>query len=155
MDAKKYTAIYCMTCRTGCRSSEKNFCRWRYSFWATEKTLRLRIKTLPVLLMSLPMESRAKVETGLVQAQYSHSLPERTQSAISAWRRKITRASFRRRAGTVVPKAEKFWWFINFGSQKFSVKKSESRNNHRYAEHSGLQSYPCKNTKLLRRPRRA
>ena len=24
-DAKKYTAIYCMTCQTGCRSSEKNW----------------------------------------------------------------------------------------------------------------------------------
>ena len=40
-DAKKYTAIHCMTCRTGCRSS------WK--FW-------LDIETLPV--------SRAKVEPG-------------------------------------------------------------------------------------------
>ena len=49
-DAKKYKAIYCMTCRTGFRSSEKNW-SMNVVLQSHGETLRLRIKTLPVLLM--------------------------------------------------------------------------------------------------------
>ena len=50
-DTKKYRAIYCMTCWTGCRSSEK-FWSMKVALWSHGETLRLRIKTMPVLLMN-------------------------------------------------------------------------------------------------------
>ena len=64
---------------------------------------------------------------------------------------KITRASCRRRAGSVVPKAEQIGDLITADHQILS-EGSESRNNHRYAvvvqdlATQWLQSYPC-NTK--------
>ena len=109
-DAKKYKAICCMTCRTGCRSSEK--------IWSVKvvlqshgEALRLRIETLAVL---------------------STRTFRRTLIAKSAWRQKITRASRRRRAGTVVPRAEHFGDLIT-ADRKVLSEESESRNNHRYA----------------------
>ena len=74
-------------------------------------------------------------------------------------RTKITRASCRRRTGTVVPKAENVGDLIT-ADHKVLSEGSESRNNHRYAvvvqdlATQWLQSYSCK-TKNLRRPRRA
>ena len=62
---------------------------------------------------------------------------------------KITRASCRRRAGTVVPRAEHFGDLIT-ADHKVLNEESESRNNHRYAvvvqdlATQWLQSYPCK-----------
>ena len=62
---------------------------------------------------------------------------------------KITRASCRRRAGTVVPRAESFGDLIT-ADHKILSEESESRNNHRYAvvvqdlATQWLQSYPCK-----------
>ena len=60
-DTKKYRAIYCMNCRTGCGSSGK--------IWSMKEVLQSRgttrsldIETLPS--HELPMESRAKVEPG-------------------------------------------------------------------------------------------
>ena len=53
----------------------------------------------------------------------------RTQIVISAWR-PITRASCRRRAGTVVPKAAHFGDLIT-ADYKILSEESESRNNHR------------------------
>ena len=62
---------------------------------------------------------------------------------------KITRASCRRRAGTVVPKADYFDDLIT-ADHKVLSEESESRNNHRYAvvvpdlATQWIQSYPCK-----------
>ena len=62
---------------------------------------------------------------------------------------KITRASCRRRAGTVVPRAENFSDLIT-ADHNILNEESESRNNHRYAvvvqdlATQWLQSYPCK-----------
>ena len=70
----------------------------------------------------------------------------RTQIATYA---KITRASCRRRAGTVVPRAENFGDLVS-ADHKVLSEESESRNNHRYAvvvqdlAPQWLQSYPCK-----------
>ena len=83
----------------------------------------------------LPMESREKVETGS-----GHNVCLKT---------KITRASCRRRAGTVVPRAENFG-VLTTADHKVLSEGSESRNNHRYAvvvqdlATQWLQSYPCK-----------
>ena len=51
---------------------------------------------------------------------------------ISAGGRKVTKASCRRRAGTVVPRAEHFGDLITADHNVLS-KESESRNNHRCA----------------------
>ena len=62
---------------------------------------------------------------------------------------KITRASCRRRANAVVPRAENFGDLIT-ADQKVLSEESESRNNRRYAvvvqdlATQWLQSYPCK-----------
>ena len=62
---------------------------------------------------------------------------------------KIKRSSCRRRAGTVVPRAENFGDLIS-ADHKVLSEGSESRNNHRYAvvvldlATQCLQSYPCK-----------
>ena len=64
-------------------------------------------------------------------------------------KKKITRASCRRRAGTVVPRAEHFGDLIT-PDHKVLSEESESRNNHRYAvvvqdlATQWIQSYPCK-----------
>ena len=61
---------------------------------------------------------------------------------------KITRASCRRRAGTVVPRAEHFGDLIT-ADHKILSEESGSRNNHRYAvveqdlATKWVQSYPC------------
>ena len=60
---------------------------------------------------------------------------------------KITRGSCRRRAGTVVPRAEHFGDLIT-ADPKILSEEGESRNNHRYAvvvedlATQWLQSYP-------------
>ena len=93
-DAKKYTAIDCMTCRTGCRTSEGvwSVCVVLQSHC---ETLRLRIETLTVLLVNYQWSREQKwnrVRESMVSTR--------------TFRREITRASCRRRAGTVVPRAE-------------------------------------------------
>ena len=95
----------------------------------------------------LPTESRAKVEPGS-DPNCDHCLET-----------KITRASFRRRADAVMPRAENFCDLIT-ADHRVLGDESESRNNHRHAvvvqdlAIQWLQSYPCK-TKLLKKPRRA
>ena len=138
-----------MTCRTGCRRSEKNLVDASSPFRATGKTLRPRIETLSVLLMKYqwsrePKWNRARVSTAFTLAF------RRTQIAISALNTKITRASCRRCAGTVVPRAEHFGDLIT-ADHKILSEESESRNNHRYAawwykiwQTQWSQSYPCK-----------
>ena len=62
---------------------------------------------------------------------------------------KVTRASCRRRTGTVVPRAEHFCDLIT-ADHKILSEESESRNTHRYAvvvqelATQWIQSYPCK-----------
>ena len=73
---------------------------------------------------------------------------------------KITRAPCRRRAGTVVPRAEHFGDLITADHRVFG-EGCESRNNHRYAvvvqdvATQWIQSYPRIKQKLPRRPRGA
>ena len=74
-------------------------------------------------------------------------------------RTKITRASCRRRTGTVVPRAEIFGDLIT-ADHKVHNEGCESRNNHRYAvvvqdlATQWLQSYPCE-TKTSQKLKRA
>ena len=95
------------------------------------------------------MESRTKVETGSCgkHSVYTH-FPKDPNCDICL-KTKMTRASCRRCAGTVVPRAENFGDMVTADHKLLSA-GSESRNNHRFAvvvqdlATQWLQSYPCK-----------
>ena len=96
----------------------------------------------------LPTESRAKVEQGSGKHGVFTHFPKDPNCDICL-KKKITRASCRRRAGTVVPRAENVGDLIT-ADHKILSEKSESRDNHRYAvvvrdlATQWLHSYPCK-----------
>ena len=96
----------------------------------------------------LPMESRVKVEPGSGKhVVYTHF--SKDPNCDICLKTKIARASCRRRAGPVVPKAEKFGDMMT-ADHKFLSKGSESRDNHRDAvvvqdlATQWSQPYPCK-----------
>ena len=94
------------------------------------------------------MESRAKVERGSVKHSVHTHFPKDPNCDICL-KTKITRASCRRRAGTVVPRAENLGDLIT-ADHKIPSEGCETRNNHRYAvvvqdlATQWSQSYPCK-----------
>ena len=94
----------------------------------------------------LPMESRAKVELGSGKHSVCSHFPK-DPNCDFCLKTKRTRASCRRRAGTVVPRAEHFGDLIS-ADHKVLSEGSESRNNHRYAvvvqdlATQWIQSYP-------------
>ena len=96
----------------------------------------------------LPMEPRAKVELGTCKHSVYTHFPKDPSCDICL-KTKLTRASCRRRAGTVVPRAEHFGDMIT-ADHKIFREESESQNNHRYAvvvqdlATQWIQSYPCK-----------
>ena len=98
--------------------------------------------------LELPVESRAKVEPGSGKHSVYTHCPNDPNCDICL-KTKITRASCRRRAGTVVPRADKFADLIT-ADHKILSEESESRNGHRYAvvvqelATQWLQSYPRK-----------
>ena len=104
-----------------------------------------------------PMESRAKVEPGSGKQSVCTHFPKDPNCDICL-KTKITRASCRRRAGTVVPRVEHVGDLIT-ADHKVLSEESASRNNHRYAvvvqdlQHSGYNHTQVKQ-KLPRRPRR-
>ena len=145
-DAKKYKAIYCMTW-IGCKISEK-FWSMNVLLQSDGETLCLWIKTLPVLLMNYQWSreqkwNRIRGKHGV----YTH-FPKDPNCDICL-KTKITRASCRRRAGTVMPRQEHFGDLMTT-DHKILSEESESCNNHRYAvvvqdlTTQWLQSYPCK-----------
>ena len=95
-----------------------------------------------------PMEPRAKVEPGSGEHSVFTHFPKDPNCEICL-KTKITRASCRRRAGTVVPRAENLGDLIT-ADHKVLSEECESRNNHRYAvvvqdlATQWLQSYPNK-----------
>ena len=96
----------------------------------------------------LQKESRAKVEPRSGKhIVYTH-FPNNPHCDICL-STKITRASCRRRAGTVVPRTDTFGDWVT-ADHKILSEESESRHNHRYAvvvqdlATQWLQSYPCK-----------
>ena len=95
-----------------------------------------------------PMEPRAHVEPGSGMHSVFTHFPKDPNCEICL-KTKITRASCRRRANAVMPRAENFGDLIT-ADHKVLSEESESRNNHRYAvvvqdwATQWLQSYPCK-----------
>ena len=97
----------------------------------------------------LPLEPRAKVVPSKHNI-FTHFPKDRNCDV--CLRTKITRASCRRRTGTVVPRADNFGDVIT-ADHKVLSERCESRHNHRYAvvvqdlATRWIQSYPCKNKK--------
>ena len=77
------------------------------------------------------MESRAKVEPGSGEHSVFTHFPTDPNCDIFL-KTNITRASCRRRAGTVVPRADHLGDLIT-ADHKILSEESESRNNHRFA----------------------
>ena len=96
------------------------------------ETLRLRLETLPVLLMNHQGSREQKVEPGSGKHSVHTHFPK-DPNCDFCLKKKITRASCRRRAGTVVPRAGHFGDMIR-ADHKILSEESESRNNLRYAE---------------------
>ena len=95
-----------------------------------------------------PMEPRAYVEPSSGKHSVFTHFPKDPNCEMCL-KTKITEASCRRRADTVVPRAEHFGDLIG-ADHKVLSEESEARNNHRYAvvvqdlATQLLQSYPCK-----------
>ena len=91
----------------------------------------------------LPMEQRAKVVPSPGKHRICTHFPK-DQNCDVCLRTKITRASCRRRTGTVVPKAEHFGDLFT-ADHKVLSEGCEPRNHHRYAvvATQWIQSYPC------------
>ena len=112
------------------------------------ETLSLDIETLPVLLMHYQW-SREQKWNRVRERTVSTRTFRKDPNCNICLKTKITRASCRRRAGTVVPRAENFG-DLQTADYKILSEGSESRNNHRYAvvvqdlAMQWLQSYPCK-----------
>ena len=106
------------------------------------------VKTLPSHLMNFQWsrehkESQVRVSTVCIRTCRT------TQNCNDCLKTKIIRASCRRRAGTVLPRAEHFGDLIT-ADHKVLSEESESGNNHRHAvveqdlATQWIQSYPCK-----------
>ena len=95
-----------------------------------------------------PMEPRAKVEPGLGKHSVFTHFPKDPNCDVCL-KTKTTRASCRKRANAVMPRAENFDDWIA-ADHKVVREESESRNNHRFAvvvqdlATQWLQSYPWK-----------
>ena len=74
-DAKKYRAIYCMTCPIGYRCADRIWLM-KVLLESHGETTRLRIKTLPVLLMNYQWSRESKSGTRFGYAQCVCALSE-------------------------------------------------------------------------------
>ena len=145
-DAKKHRAIYCMTCRIVCRRSE--------NFVDESSPLEPRWNPAPEdrdtssSPHELRMESRAEEVPDLGKHSVYTHFPKDPNCEICL-KTKMTRASCRRLAGTVVHLSDNFGNPIS-ADHKILSEESESRNNLRYAvvvqdlATQWLQSYLCK-----------
>ena len=116
--------------------------------WSHGENLRLRIETLPVLLMNYQWSREQKWNPAWVSTVSTRTFRKDPKCDVCL-KTKITTASCRRRAGTVVPRADIFG-DLTTADRNILSGSSESRNNHRYAvvvqdlATQWLQSYPCR-----------
>ena len=144
---KNYKVKYCVIYRIGHRSSE---IIWFMKVFQQShgETRRMNIETLPVLLMKYQWSREQQWNRARVCTVLFRHFPKDPNCHICL-ETKITRASCRRRTGTVVPRAENFG-DLTTAENKVLSEGSESRNNHRYAvvvqdlATQWLQPYPCK-----------
>ena len=137
-----------MICRIGYRSSERIWLM-KVFLLSHGETLRMDIETLPVLLMNYQWSREQKWNRAPVSEAFILT-SQKDPNCDICLKTKITRASCRRRAGTVVPRAEHFGDLIT-ADHKVLGEGCESRHEHRYAvvvqdlATQWSQSYPCKN----------
>ena len=154
---KKYKEIFRMNCLIGHRNLEIIWLMkvFQQGFGETQSK---EVKALPSHLMNFQRSRELKWNRVWVSTVYVRIF-RRTQNGNICLKTKMTRASWRRRAGTVVPSAEHCGDLIT-AVPKILREESESRNNHRCAvvvqdlQHSGYNHTRVKHS-LLKRPRRA
>ena len=128
--------VSCKVCRIGYRSSGMD---WLMKVFQ-------KIEMLPVLLMNYLWGREQKWYR--VNTTYL-LISRKNRNCEICLRTKITRASCRRRAGTVVPRAENIG-DLRTADHKVLSEGCESRHNHQYAvvvqnlATQWIQSYPCK-----------
>ena len=128
---KKYSEIYRMNCLIGNRNSGR-FRSMKVLQKSFGETWCRGVQTLPVRLMDLQWSREHTWNQVRVSIVYLRTF-RRIRIVKYAWRpTKITRASCRRRADAVIPRAQKFGDLIT-ADHKILSEESESRNNHRYA----------------------
>ena len=118
---KNYEVNYWKMCRNGYRIS-------RRIWWIGNVPPH---QCSPSSSPELLMEARTKVVPGSGKHSIYTHFPKDRNCDICL-RTKITRASCRRRTGTVVPRAEKFGDLLT-ANHKVLGEGCESRNDHRYA----------------------
>ena len=106
------------------------------------------VQTLPVRLMNLQWIREHTWNQGAGKHNVFTHFPK-DPNCEKSLKTKITRASCRKRAHAIMPRAENFG-DLNTADHKVPNEESESRNNHRYVvvvqdlATQWLQSYPCK-----------
>ena len=134
---KKYKEMYRMKCLIGYRNSERIWLM-KVLQQSLGETQSKEVKTLPSHLMNFQWSREQKWNRVRVSTVYIRTFHPNFDICLKM---KITRASCRRRNGTVVPRAT---------DHKILNEEGESRNNHRYAvvlqdlATQWIQSYPCK-----------
>ena len=146
-NAKKYKEICRMNCLIGYRNSERI---WLMKVTSTEPwgNPEQGSRDTSKSPHEFPTGPRAKVEPGSGKHSENTQFPK-DPNCDFCLKTKRTRASCRRRAGTVVPRAEHLGDLIT-ADHKILSEESESRNNHRCAvvvqdlATHWVQFYPCK-----------
>ena len=144
---KKYKEIYRMKCLIGYRNSGISWLM-KVLQQSLGETQSRKVKTLPSHLMNFQWSREQKWNRVRVSTVYIRTFPKDPNCHICL-KTKIIRASCRRHAGTVVPRAENFGDLITADHKIFS-EESESRNNHLFAvvaqdlATQWIQSYLCK-----------
>ena len=136
-----------MTCRIGCRSSKGNLVDERDPS-EPRRNPATKDGDTSKSPHELPKESRAEVGQGSGKHSVYTHFPKDPNFDICL-KTKITRASCRRRAGTVVPRAENFGDLINAGHKVLSegcdcVTTIGAPWWYKILASQWLQSYPCK-----------
>ena len=146
-NAKKYKENNRMNCLIGFRNSERSWLMKALQ-QSLGETQSKEAKTHPFLLMNYQWSRQQEWNPVWVRMVSTRTFP-RIQIAISVLKTQITRASCRRRAGSVVRRAENFG-DLTTADHKVLSEESESRNNHRYAvvaqdlATQWIRSYSCK-----------
>ena len=144
---KKYKEICRMNCQIGYRNFEIIWLMKELQ-QSPGETQSKEAKRLPSHLMNFQWSREQKWNQVRVSTSVKTHFPKDPNCEM-CMKTKLTRASCRRRAGTVVPRVEQCGDLIT-ADQKIVNEESESRNNNRYAVVAQdlatrwLQSYPCK-----------
>ena len=106
-DAKKYKAIYCMTCQTGCRTSKKKW-SMKVVLQSHRETLRLKIMILPVLLMNCLWSREQKWNPGSSEHSVDTHFPKDPNCGICL-KTKINEGFLQKTCWYILGQSGTFW----------------------------------------------